>query len=226
MNKTQRLQQWFEARPRWDHASYGEFMHVGANQTLFRVALKGQEITKDMVILDTACGVGGNARWLASLYGCRVFGNDIDADAIQVAKDLAEIEEIAHLCEFVTAPADELGFEDESFDIVVSTEGVFDIAEIKRVLKPGGKFVVSMLFDNPKATFELLTEEWGLEMEDGHDVTGLAFAFHRAKEEEARLLVEAEMLHPKELVQVINENIAPYAAKAGRHFLMRLRKTA
>ena len=43
-NKTQRLQQWFDERPRWDHASYGEFMHIGANQTIFRIALEEQEI--------------------------------------------------------------------------------------------------------------------------------------------------------------------------------------
>ncbi len=74
LNKTQRLQQWFESHPRWDNASYGEFMHVGANQTIFRIVLQELDLGPDTVVLDTACAVGGNARWLASLYRCRVYG--------------------------------------------------------------------------------------------------------------------------------------------------------
>jgi glycine cleavage system aminomethyltransferase T len=77
-NKTQRLQRWFDERPSWDHASYGEFMHIGANQTIFRIALEDQEINGETKVLDTACAVGGNARWMASLFGCQVYGNDID----------------------------------------------------------------------------------------------------------------------------------------------------
>ncbi len=223
LNKTQRLQQWFEAHPRWDHASYGEFMHVGANQTIFRIALQELEIGQDTVVLDTACAVGGNARWMASLYGCRVYGNDIDADALAVARDLAEIEGISGQATFVEAPVDDLPFDDGMFDIVISTD-VFDIAEVKRVLKPGGRFVVSTLIEDQDATFKSLAEEWGLEFESGQDVTSLAFAFHRAKEAEAQLLLQAGMIPTRSLVEIINENISPYT-RGGRHFLMRLQKT-
>ncbi|MDA0232419.1 MAG: class I SAM-dependent methyltransferase [Chloroflexi bacterium] len=222
LNKTQRLQQWFESRPRWDHASYGEFMHVGANQTIFRIVLQGLEITPDTKILDTACAVGGNARWLASLYGCQVYGNDIDADALAVAMDLAEIENISDLCTFVEARADNLPFDDGMFDLVISTD-VFDIAEVIRVLKPGGHFVVSSLIEDQDATFKSLANDWGMVMEAGQDVTSLAFAFHRAKESEAQLLLQADMIPTKALVDILNENISPYT-RGGRHFLMRLRK--
>lgn len=222
LNKTQRLQQWFEAHPRWDNASYGEFMHVGANQTIFRIVLQDLEIGPGTVVLDTACAVGGNARWLASLYGCRVYGNDIDTDAIAVANDLAEIEEIADLCTFVEAPVDALPFEDGKFDVVISTD-VFDIAEVKRVLKSGGHFVVSTLVEDQDATFKSLADDWGLVQESGQDVTSLAFAFHRAKESEAQLLLQAGMIPARSLVDIMNENISPYT-RGARHFLMRLRK--
>lgn len=222
LNKTQRLQQWFESHPRWDHATYGEFMHVGANQTIFRVVLQGLEIGSETVVLDTACAVGGNARWLASLYGCRVYGNDIDAAALAVATDLAEIENIADLCTFVEAPVDAVPFEDGMFDIVISTD-VFDIGEVRRLLKPGGHFVVSTLIEDQDATFASLASEWGLENESGQDVTSLAFAFHRAKESEAQLLLQAEMIPTRSLVDIMNENISPYT-RGARHFLMRLRK--
>jgi ubiquinone/menaquinone biosynthesis C-methylase UbiE len=221
-NKTQRLQQWFDDQPRWDHASYGEFMHVGGNQTIFRLALQEQNIGPGTIVLDTACAVGGNARWMASLFGCTVYGNDIDEQALEVARDLAEIEKISELCTFVKAKVEELPFEDGMFDMVVTTD-VFDPAEVKRVLKPGGSFVAISLFDDPKITPLQVAEEWGLELELSLDVTDLAFAFNRAKETEARLLHDSDMIGARELIEIMNESIAPYT-RGGRHYIMRLRK--
>jgi ubiquinone/menaquinone biosynthesis C-methylase UbiE len=221
-NKTQRLQQWFDEHPRWDHASYGEFMHVGANQTIFRIALQEQEIGAATKVLDTACAVGGNARWMASLFGCQVYGNDIDEEALNVARDLAEIEKIAELCTFVMAPVEDLPFDDNMFDMVITTD-VFDPPEVKRVLKPGGSFIAISLFEDPKVTPLQLADDWGLELEMSLDVTDLAFAFNRAKETEARLLHDSEMIGARELIDIMNESIAPYT-RGGRHYIMRLRK--
>jgi len=221
-NKTQRLQKWFDDQPRWDHASYGEFMHVGGNQTIFRIALEEQIITTETKVLDTACAVGGNARWMASLYGCQVYGNDIDEQALTVARDLAEIENISELCTFVKAPVEDLPFDDNSFDMVMTTD-VFGSTEVKRVLKPGGSFIVISLFEDPKVTPLQLAESWGLELEISLDVTDLAFAFNRAKETEARLLHESNMIGARELIDIMNESIVPYT-RGGRHYIMRLRK--
>ncbi len=221
-NKTQRLQRWFEAHPKWDHASYGEFLHIGANQTIFQIALEEQEIDAKTKVLDTACAVGGNARWMASLFGCRVYGNDIDAEALTVARDLAEIENISDLCTFVEAPVEDLPFNDDVFDMVVTTD-VFDASEVKRVLKPGGKFIAISLFEDPKVTPLELVQNWGLELETSLDVTDLAFAFNRAKETEARLLHESGLIGARELIEIMNKSIAPYT-RGGRHYILRLKK--
>jgi ubiquinone/menaquinone biosynthesis C-methylase UbiE len=221
-NKTQRLQQWFDDQPRWDHASYGEVMHVGGNQTIFRIALEEQMIGPDTIVLDTACAVGGNARWMASLFGCKVYGNDIDEEALQVARDLAEIENITELCTFVQAKVEDLPFDDNMFDMVMTTD-VYDPAEVKRVLKPGGSFIIISLFEDPKVTPLQLAESWGLELEISLDVTDLAFAFNRAKETEARLLHESNMIRARELIEIMNESVAPYT-RGSRHYIMRLRK--
>ena len=116
-----------------------------------------------------------------------------------------------------------LPFPDNHFDLAISTD-IFDPPEVRRVLKPGGAFILSTYWDDARATFRSLASDWGLELQSGMDVTPLAFAFHRAKEEEARLLVQAGMLPARELVQIVNENITPYAARGGRHLLMRLTK--
>ncbi|MDA1280582.1 MAG: class I SAM-dependent methyltransferase [Chloroflexi bacterium] len=221
-NKTQRLQQWFDEHPRWDHASYGEFMHVGANQTIFRIALQEQKIGPETRILDTACAVGGNARWMASLYGCQVYGNDIDDEALTVARDLAEIENIADLCTFVKAPVENLPFEDDMFDMVITTD-VFDPSEVRRVLRPGGSFIAITMVEDPKVTPLQLSEKWGLDLETSLDVTDLAFAFNRAKETEARLLHDSDMIGARELIEIMNESITPYT-RGGRHYILRLRK--
>ena len=221
-NKTQRLQQWFDEHPRWDHASYGEFMHVGANQTIFRIALQELEVGPETRLLDTACAVGGNARWMASLYGCQVYGNDIDEKALAVARDLAEIEHISELCTFVAAPVDDLPFDDGMFDMVITTD-LFDPPEVSRVLKPGGNFIAISLVEDPKVSPAELSGDWGLELVSSLDVTDLAFAFNRAKEAEARLLHDSDMIGARELISIMNESIAPYT-RGGRHYIMRLRK--
>jgi ubiquinone/menaquinone biosynthesis C-methylase UbiE len=159
---------------------------------------------------------------MASLFGCQVYGNDIDEDALAVARDLAEIENISELCTFVEAPVEKLPFEDGMFDIVVTTD-IFDAAEVKRVLKPGGSFIAISLFEDPKVTPLQLAEAWGLELETSLDVTDLAFAFNRAKETEARLLHESDLIAARELIEIMNKSIAPYT-RGGRHYIMRLRK--
>ena len=197
-------------------------MHIGANQTIFRITLEEQEINAETKVLDTACAVGGNARWMASLFGCQVYGNDIDEDALEVARDLADIENISELCTFVKAPVEDLPFSDGMFDMVVTTD-IFDPAEVKRVLKSGGCFIAIALFEDPKVTPLQLAEAWGLDLETSLDVTDLAFAFNRAKETEARLLHESDLIAARELIEIMNKSIAPYT-QGGRHYIMRLRK--
>lgn len=222
LNKTQRLQQWYDETPAADSVLYGEFMHLGANQTILKVGLHGLDLSPKSVVLDMACAVGGNARWLASLYGCRVYGNDIDEHVIQVAKELAEIEDIADKCTFFIAPADNTGMDPESCDLVVSTD-IYYIDEVIRVLKPGGRFLLSTLFKQGSHTPEQMGNDAGMELELRRDVTGLAQTFLRTKEEEARLLQKTGIIDTKQLVEVLNTIITP-AKRGGHHLLVRWRK--
>ena len=222
MNKTQRLQQWYDERPAADSVLYGEHMHVGANQTILRVGLHGISLDASTVALDMACAVGGNGRWLASLYGCRVYGNDIDRAAVDVANELAEIEGISDRCAFVVAPVDGTGLESDSCDLVVSTD-VYDMGEVKRVLKPGGRFLLSALYRHDDPSPDDLAARWELELETRRDVTQLAHTFHHAKEAEAQLLHRAGIIDNRQLVTVLNDIIKP-GSRGGHHILARWRK--
>jgi ubiquinone/menaquinone biosynthesis C-methylase UbiE len=223
-NKTQRLQVWFEQRERPDAELYGEFQHVGANQTLVRILLQGVEMAPEMTVLDAACGIGGNARWLASLYGCAVWGYDIDESALATAAELADIEGISDICRFVPDRDTTLSFENEMFDVVLSTEGFYHPPEISRILKPGGLFLLTDFFGSSDVTGESIASQYGMELELAHDVTDLALGFLRAKEIEASLLADAGLIDARQLVEVMNTGNTRYSASGGRHILARMRK--
>ena len=221
MNKTQRLQRWYDDNETADSLLFGEFMHLGANQTILTVGLHGAEPDKKSVVLDLACAVGGNARWLASLYDCTVFGNDIDKDAIATANDLAQIEGIGDRCNFIVAPVENTGLDDSSIDLVVSTD-IYDIDEVVRVLKPGGRFLLSALFRLGAETPDEIAAKHGLEVELRRDITELAQTFLHSKEEEALLLQKSNIITDRQLITVINNALR---RRGGHHMLVRWQKS-
>ena len=222
MNKTQRLQRWYDENGTADSLLFGEFMHLGANQTILKVGLFDIEPDEDSVILDMACAVGGNARWLASLYNCTVYGNDIDEYPIATATDLAQIEGVDQRCKFIVAPVENTGLEDNSIDLVVSTD-VYNMDEVVRVLKPGGRFLLSALFRLDALNPEEIATQHGLEVELRRDVTELAQTFLHSKEEEARLLQKSKIITDRQLITVINNALR---RRGGHHLLVRWRKKA
>jgi SAM-dependent methyltransferase len=98
-------------------------------------------------VLDLACGTG-NAALLAAAAGARVTGLDAAPRLIDVARARADAAGVD--AEFVVGDALSLPFADGSFDAVVSVFGVIfvpdpgaAVAEIVRVLAPGGRALLS-----------------------------------------------------------------------------------
>jgi SAM-dependent methyltransferase len=94
-------------------------------------------------ILDVATGTGWGARRLAA-RGAEVVGVDFGADLIEAARAMAA--EAGPEIDFRVADAEQLPFEDHSFDAVMSTYGVMFVrdpeaaaAELARVCRPGGR---------------------------------------------------------------------------------------
>jgi SAM-dependent methyltransferase len=93
-------------------------------------------------VLDVACGTG-NATIPAAAAGARVIGLDLTPAMLARARERAAGLEI----EWVEGDAEELPFEDERFDVVLSTFGCMFAPrhevvadEIARVLRPRGRF--------------------------------------------------------------------------------------
>lgn len=94
-------------------------------------------------VLDVATGTGRTARKIA-IRGAIVTGTDFGVDLIAAAKAAATQEGLN--IDFRVGDAESLSFEDQAFDIVVSTFGVMFVrdpeaaaAELARVCKLGGR---------------------------------------------------------------------------------------
>ncbi len=104
-------------------------------------------------LLDVAAGRGTSALQIAQRFGCQVVGVDYALANVEAARGAAAAAGLADRVEFVQADAEDLsGLADASFDAVIcecafctfpdkATAG----REIRRVLRPGGRFGLSDL---------------------------------------------------------------------------------
>jgi SAM-dependent methyltransferase len=109
-------------------------------------------------VLDVACGTG-NAALRAAQAGGRVVGIDLTPELFDAGRRLAADARVE--IEWVQGDAEELPFEDQSFDVVLSTFGCMfaprheiTAHELARVLRPGGRLgITSWIPDGGMGTF-------------------------------------------------------------------------
>jgi len=101
---------------------------------------------KGKIVLDVACEAGYGSHFLAIKGAKKVYGVDIDENALKVAKTYYAHPNV----EYIKGDVLNLPFPNNFFDVVVSFETIEHISdteeyitEIKRVLKPGGVFICS-----------------------------------------------------------------------------------
>lgn len=112
--------------------------------------LKHLDIQQDDVILDVGCGGGININRM-SKKAKKVYGVDFSIESVKLSREVNSQEIADGKVEVVEGNVANLPFEDNSFDIVTAFETVYfwpDIekcfGEVKRVLKPGGTFLIGM----------------------------------------------------------------------------------
>jgi arsenite methyltransferase len=125
-------------------AEVGLTKHIGgveATEALIELC----HIGEGKYVLDIGCGVGVTPCFIARKYGCRVVGVDILDTMVKRSRERAKREGVMDRVEFRLADAQDLPFEDDLFDAVI-TESVTAFPEDKqkavneyvRVTKPGG----------------------------------------------------------------------------------------
>lgn len=112
--------------------------------------LKHLDIKQDDVVLDVGCGGGMNVKRMAE-KAKKVYGVDYSIESVKLSREVNERSIGNGNVEILEANVKSLPFDDNTFDIVTAFETVYfwpDIekcfAEVKRVLKPGGKFMIGM----------------------------------------------------------------------------------
>jgi SAM-dependent methyltransferase len=129
-------------RATWAAGGFGEIARRG----LWRVGeliVQRVGIGKNERVLDVACGTG-NAAIRAAQAGGQVVGLDLTPELFETCRRLAA--EAGVSVEWVEGDAEAIPYEDNSFDVVLSTFGCMfaprhrvTATELARVLRPGGR---------------------------------------------------------------------------------------
>jgi len=124
--------------------SSGDYGRVGVTLIVMAEMLaEAADLRSGARVLDVASG-NGNASLAAARRFCEVTAIDYVPMLLEEGRKRAEAEGLA--VDFMEGDAEELPFEDASFDVVISTLGVMfapdqqkAAAELFRVVRPGGK---------------------------------------------------------------------------------------
>ncbi len=105
--------------------------------------------SKPNIILDIATGTGDLAILMAKTNAEKIIGLDISAGMLEVGKKKVEEKKLSNVIDLVLGDSESIPFEDNYFDAITVGFGVRNFehlekgfAEILRVLKPNGVFVI------------------------------------------------------------------------------------
>ncbi len=154
--------------------------------------------TPDMLVLDVGCGVGGPACFIAERTGSRVVGVSNSKSGLAEAERYARERGLRERVDFRYAEAQQLPFDNDSFDAVWSSEAIHNLSdktpavrELARVLRPGGTAVVGDLFltrgsDDARSSLAALKE----------------FSFHLVTADDLIALLQAHGIRVHESIDI------------------------
>lgn len=124
-------------------------MNIG-HSAVARWGLRFLEVASDAKVLDCGCGGGANIRRLLKRSpGGTVTGIDYSAVSVEKTKKLNRVAIAAGRCTILQDDVVNMRFADDGFDVVTAFETVYFwqnlpqcFHEIRRVLKPGGCFLI------------------------------------------------------------------------------------
>ena len=163
--KAQQKQNWNNLSSGWDR--WYELFESGA-APVTRTLLERAGVDEGHRVLDIGSGTGQPALTVAEVVGSKgsVVGVDQAGDMLEIARRRAAELDLANT-EFLEQDAESLGFEDASFDAVVSrftlmflpgVDGVLRTAH--RLLRPGGALTASVW--GPPPAVPILSQAFGI----------------------------------------------------------------
>jgi 2-polyprenyl-6-hydroxyphenyl methylase/3-demethylubiquinone-9 3-methyltransferase len=155
----------------WDEDENLALLRTGVNPA--RLGYMRRVLVEELAVeprgkrcLDVGCGGGLLAEEFAKL-GCRVTGVDLSERSLETARAHAQQEGL-HI-EYMAAPAEDLPFDDDAFDLVYCCDVLEhvqsverSVAEAARVLKAGGAYLYDTINRTRRSRLVIikLLQEW------------------------------------------------------------------
>jgi SAM-dependent methyltransferase len=134
------------ARALWASGDYASMAYLVAEMGAHTIDRAG--IAENERVLDIGCGPGEAATIPAARTGARVTGLDLSPELLDAGRENAS--EAGVEVEWIEGDAEQLPFEDASFDVVISTVGIMfapdhrrAAREAARVTRPGGRLAIA-----------------------------------------------------------------------------------
>lgn len=122
-----------------------------------RKAISKLNIKPNSLVLDIACGTGDLAFTTYKLKDSNVIAVDIATNMLYLGKDKSIKNKSAERVKFLAGDGENIPFRNNSFNAVTIAFGVrnmgdikMNLAEMSRILKPGGELII-LEFSNPKS---------------------------------------------------------------------------
>jgi SAM-dependent methyltransferase len=135
-----------DARTTWATGDYDAMMRQERLYGVGERLVERAGVERGTTVLDVACGTG-NAAIPAARKGARVTGLDLTPGMLDIARGRAEDAGVD--IEWIEGDAEDLPFDDQSFDVVLSAFGCMFAPrheavaeELVRVLRPGGRLTL------------------------------------------------------------------------------------
>ncbi|WP_025732433.1 bifunctional demethylmenaquinone methyltransferase/2-methoxy-6-polyprenyl-1,4-benzoquinol methylase UbiE [Carnimonas nigrificans] len=146
-----------------------DLMSFGVHRLWKRITLERSGVRKGNTVLDIAGGTGDLTRQFAKRVGPtgRVVLADINASMLNVGRDKLIDAGVGHEVEYVQANAEELPFDDNTFDCITIAFGLRNVTDkdkalrsMARVLKPGGRLLVLEFSKPTNVLFEKVYDQY------------------------------------------------------------------
>lgn len=125
------------------------FLSLGIDITWRKKAVSMLRTLQPKLILDVATGTGDFALEALKLNPDKVIGIDISEGMLEVGRKKMKERNLTHKIELLLGDSENLPFEENKFDALIVAFGVRNfenlekgLAEMLRVVKPGGKVVI------------------------------------------------------------------------------------